>query len=257
MSTRQRVPSRVEASVLLHSKRRCCLCVYLSGDSSQKRGQIAHLDGDPDNNDEDNLAFLCLEHHDQYDSRASVSKGLTIAEVKRYRQKLHTSLDTANAPAVYTPASGSAAARGHIKVEPFFWLAQTLVAWFTSRMELSWQILEAHATSLSVDVKPFSRPAADGLGEAIVSIKEQLHQHHGKLPASIFGLGVTVALLPFGFSSPEDLRRGKAVCEGVALKEFGSDVLAMTTLFLRELPCEIPAFVERVERFKQSLQEAV
>jgi hypothetical protein len=79
----------VETSVLLQSKRRCCLCVYLSSDSSQKRGQIAHLDGDPTNNDDDNLAFLCLQHHDEYDSRTSVSKGLTIEEVKRYRQRLY------------------------------------------------------------------------------------------------------------------------------------------------------------------------
>src|SRR3989304_5090797 len=111
MSKRPKLPGPVEASVLLNSKRRCCLCVYLSSDSSQKRGQIAHLDGNPDNNDEDNLAFLCLLHHDEYDSRTSVSKGLTIAEVKRYRQKLYAvepSLDTAPAPSVRTAASGSA-----------------------------------------------------------------------------------------------------------------------------------------------------
>jgi hypothetical protein len=142
-------------------------------------------------------------------------------------------------------------------VEPFFWLAQILVAWFTSRIELTWKTLDAHAASLSVDVKPFSHPANDGLSEAMVSVREQLQQYHGQLPSDIFALGVMVALLPLAFSSPEDLREAKAVCEGLALKEFGSDGLIETTLFLSDLPCEIPNFVEKVESFKQSLQKIV
>jgi len=46
------------------------------------------LDRDPSNSDPENLAFLCLEHHDQYDSRPSQSKGFTPEEVKRYRTAL-------------------------------------------------------------------------------------------------------------------------------------------------------------------------
>jgi hypothetical protein len=53
-----------------------------------KQGQIAHLDKDPSNNALDNLAFLCLAHHDQYDSSTRQSKGLTIEEVKHYRTEL-------------------------------------------------------------------------------------------------------------------------------------------------------------------------
>jgi len=48
-----------------------------------------------------------------------------------------------------------------------------------------------------------------------------------------------------------------AICEGLALKEFDSDVLTATALFLRDLPCEIPVFVQRVERFKVSLQNVL
>jgi len=51
-------------------------------------GQIAHLDNDASNNSLDNLAFFCLEHHDQYDSRTSQSKGLMIEEARRYRADL-------------------------------------------------------------------------------------------------------------------------------------------------------------------------
>ena len=75
--------------VLLKSRRRCCLCLGLKADYGEKKGQIAHLDHDPANDRPDNLAFLCLEHHDQYDSRTSQSKSLQIGEVKAYRKKLY------------------------------------------------------------------------------------------------------------------------------------------------------------------------
>lgn len=48
------------------------------------RGQIAHLDQNNENFDEDNLVFLCLEHHDEYDSKTRTSKGLRLEEVKRW-----------------------------------------------------------------------------------------------------------------------------------------------------------------------------
>ena len=60
-----------------------------------KAGQIAHLDGDRVNNRIDNLAFLCLVHHDDYDSRTSQRKGLTLQEVKRYREELTISINRA------------------------------------------------------------------------------------------------------------------------------------------------------------------
>jgi hypothetical protein len=75
-------------AVLLRSRRRCCVCHGLNDDLTIKQGQIAHLDHNPSNNDEDNLVFLCLDHHDQYDSRTSQSKGLTEAEVRHFRMQL-------------------------------------------------------------------------------------------------------------------------------------------------------------------------
>lgn len=82
------IAPEVVADVVAASRRRCCLCYALRTDTSEKKGQIAHLDRNPSNGAADNLAFLCLEHHDQYDSRTSQSKGLTIEEVKRYRTEL-------------------------------------------------------------------------------------------------------------------------------------------------------------------------
>ncbi len=88
MSQRAKISPEVVADVVTSSRRRCCVCFALRQDDAEKKGQIAHLDHDPSNNAIDNLAFLCLEHHDQFDSRSSQSRGLTIEEVKRYRTKL-------------------------------------------------------------------------------------------------------------------------------------------------------------------------
>jgi hypothetical protein len=88
MKPRTTIPPDVVADVVTSSRRRCCVCFALQRDDGEKKGQIAHLDHNPANNGEDNLAFLCLEHHDQYDSRTSQSKGLTIDELKRYRTEL-------------------------------------------------------------------------------------------------------------------------------------------------------------------------
>lgn len=92
---RPRLAKDLEASVLLQSRRRCCICYGLRRDAGVKRGQIAHLDRSRENNRPDNLVFLCLEHHDEYDSRTSQSKNLTATEVKVFRAELQGSLAAA------------------------------------------------------------------------------------------------------------------------------------------------------------------
>ena len=88
--TRTRVPDSTQAEVLVQSRRRCCVCYGLHRDQSEKKGQIAHLDGDRNNNRPNNLAFLCFDHHDQFDSRTSQSKNLQRSEIEIYRQELYT-----------------------------------------------------------------------------------------------------------------------------------------------------------------------
>lgn len=88
MTKRKKIRPDVETQLLVECGRRCCLCFGFSGDLSIKQGQIAHLDHDPAHSQLDNLAFLCLLHHDQYDSSTSQSKGITIKEVKHYRNLL-------------------------------------------------------------------------------------------------------------------------------------------------------------------------
>lgn len=85
---RQPISKPVETEVLTKSRRRCCLCYGLHGDISEKNGQIAHLDQNRSNNKPDNLAWLCFNHHNSYDSQSSQGKGLTKSEVKTYRKQL-------------------------------------------------------------------------------------------------------------------------------------------------------------------------
>jgi hypothetical protein len=85
---RKTISKKVESEIFLQCRRRCAICFGLNRDSSIKKGQIAHLDKDNSNSEIENLVFLCLEHHDQYDSRTSQSKNLTLAEVRHYKKEL-------------------------------------------------------------------------------------------------------------------------------------------------------------------------
>jgi hypothetical protein len=89
---RKHIPTEIETAVLMKSARRCALCFILSRDLSEKRGQIAHLDQDPSNFAEDNLAFVCLDHHSLYDSTTSQHKNYTIAELKAARAELYKAI---------------------------------------------------------------------------------------------------------------------------------------------------------------------
>lgn len=90
---RKSIPRETETAVLILSRRRCALCFGLHQDLEVKRGQIAHVDRNAANDALENLAWLCLTHHDEYDCRTSQSKGFTPAELKRHRQELYTFLD--------------------------------------------------------------------------------------------------------------------------------------------------------------------
>ncbi len=86
---RKKIGQVTETQVLVHCRRRCCLCVFLEGRMDVRAGQIAHIDRNRSNNKADNLVWLCLEHHNQYDSRTSQTKNLTSDEIKEYRNRLH------------------------------------------------------------------------------------------------------------------------------------------------------------------------
>src|SRR5574341_1604784 len=93
MSQRKKLPNSTQFSVLYLSVRRCCLCFGLNHDYSEKKGQIAHLDQDRSNDSFENLVWLCLSHHDEYDSKSSQSKAYSEFEVKQYRQALYDEVE--------------------------------------------------------------------------------------------------------------------------------------------------------------------
>ncbi len=86
---RKKTPEKTETELLMLSARKCCLCFGINHDLNEKSGQVAHLDQNATNNDIENLAWLCLPHHDKYDSRTSQSKGYREKEVKEYRSELY------------------------------------------------------------------------------------------------------------------------------------------------------------------------
>jgi hypothetical protein len=90
---RKAIPQETQGEVLAACRRRCAICFGLNRDTGIKPGQIAHLDRDAANPSVDNLVFLCLEHHDQFDRRTSQSKGLTSVEVRRFRQELIAAIE--------------------------------------------------------------------------------------------------------------------------------------------------------------------
>ena len=81
-----------KTEVVMRSGRRSCICFALEGRLDGKKGQMAHLDRNPQHSTADNLAFLCMDHHDEYDTRASQSKGWSIKEVKEYRRLLYRAI---------------------------------------------------------------------------------------------------------------------------------------------------------------------
>ncbi|MGC2236176.1 MAG: hypothetical protein WA584_08445 [Pyrinomonadaceae bacterium] len=101
-SKRARISKSIEMQVLVASMRRCCLCYFLKRRKNEQKGQLAHLNHNRSNSDFSNLVYLCLNHHDDYDSRTSQSKGYTVKEVEEYRRRLYEELDTTNTPSPTT-----------------------------------------------------------------------------------------------------------------------------------------------------------
>jgi hypothetical protein len=84
------IPPSIQAEVVIKSRRKCPLCVFIDNNSSERPGQIAHINGDHSDSRFENLVWLCLEHHDKFDSKTSQTKNYTQIEVKTYRDKLYS-----------------------------------------------------------------------------------------------------------------------------------------------------------------------
>jgi hypothetical protein len=89
---RRDFPRSIELEVLVVCKRRCALCFGFDADLARKDGQLAHIDRNPANVEKSNAAFLCMPHHNEYDSVPSQTKRITPEELKSYRESLHNAL---------------------------------------------------------------------------------------------------------------------------------------------------------------------
>lgn len=101
LMARRALPKNTETAILVQSRRRCCICFGLDRDARLKAGQVAHLDKNNDNHAEANLAFLCFEHHDEYDSTSSQRKNFTAGEVREFRLELYRTINKGFAQPVH------------------------------------------------------------------------------------------------------------------------------------------------------------
>lgn len=94
---RKKIPDAILTELFTLSARRCALCFCLEADFKEKSGQVAHLDQDNSNDSLNNLVWLCLEHHDKYDSKTSQTKNYTKNELISYRARLYEEVKNFNA----------------------------------------------------------------------------------------------------------------------------------------------------------------
>lgn len=78
--TRTEIPADTAAQVLFASDRTCCVCR-----KPEKPVQIHHVDENPANNDDDNLAVLCFDCHHETQIRGGFDRKLDAAQIVAYR----------------------------------------------------------------------------------------------------------------------------------------------------------------------------
>jgi hypothetical protein len=76
---RTKIPDSVRTRVLLANRHACCVCQRIDV-------QIHHIDGNPSNHEDSNLAVLCVQHHDKATSGPSLTAHLKPPEIKAYKR---------------------------------------------------------------------------------------------------------------------------------------------------------------------------
>src|ERR1700730_9102870 len=74
------IPDEIAADVMFHHDRTCCVCTMPG-----KSVQIHHIDENPSNHDPENLAVLCLEHHEETQIRGGFGRKLRDVDVRKHR----------------------------------------------------------------------------------------------------------------------------------------------------------------------------
>ena len=84
---RPRIPTAIQDQVIVTSRRRCCLCFYLRDLRENKRDRSRIWIMIQPTMCSGILVYLCLGHHDEFDSVPRQSKALTSGEVREYRDR--------------------------------------------------------------------------------------------------------------------------------------------------------------------------
>ena len=85
---RTEIPSETAAKVQFLSDRTCCICRI-----RKKPTQIHHLDGDPGNHAQENLAVLCFECHHETQIRGGFARKLDRHQIVLYRDDWYQTID--------------------------------------------------------------------------------------------------------------------------------------------------------------------
>lgn len=173
MRGRKPIPHQIETEVLTLSRRRCALCFALQENQEEQKGQIAHIDQNPSDKSFSNLVFLCLRHHDAYDSRSSQSKGYTHAELRHWRDRLYESLDS-NQKIPREEGPSVSLKQGHVDTEmlKYLWddIYESVFAGFTHEYEIASEVIKMYSDEYDAElITPY-----------VVTITQQLLAEHRK-----------------------------------------------------------------------------
>ncbi|MBL7732300.1 MAG: HNH endonuclease [Chitinophagaceae bacterium] len=81
MAKRRRIEIEMTDMMMFESNRTCCVC-----NEPYKAVQIHHIDGNPGNNEYNNLVILCLSCHDKAHIKGGAGRGWTKGELLKYKE---------------------------------------------------------------------------------------------------------------------------------------------------------------------------
>lgn len=181
---RNSIPDAVQNELFFASMRICALCFGLKNDATEKRGQIAHLNRDNTQTRLDDLVWLCMDHHDLYDSITRQTKNYTVSEVRNYRSKLYAHVKNLRAQ---PPAGNENSEHNNItgalsEVFRYMPFAHLLVyindfpEFFSQRILIPLEVWEIFKRS-NPHVYPFSDRDLNSKLDDFFNVSAKLHQH--------------------------------------------------------------------------------
>lgn len=79
--SRPKIPQDTQNRILYQSQWHCCVC------RKRRAVQIHHIDQNPTNNVDENLAAICLECHDEAHTKHALSQNLTADRIRDHKQR--------------------------------------------------------------------------------------------------------------------------------------------------------------------------